>query len=84
MFSGTMNKEEGIVNKPPILDGTNYDYWKARMVAFIKSMDNKSWKSVVKGWDPPMAKDEDGKITDMLKAEEDQNDEDDKLAEGNS
>lgn len=65
---------------PPILDGTNYDYWKTRKVAFIKSMDNKAWKFMVKGWDPPMIKDKDDKITDVLKAEEDWDDEDDKLA----
>lgn len=41
-------------------------------------------KSVVKGWDPPMIKDEDGQITDVLKDEEDWDGEDDKLAQGNS
>lgn len=50
------------------------------MVAFIKSMDNKAWKYVVKGWDPPMIRDKNGKIIDMLKVEEDWDDEDDKLA----
>ena len=59
------------MNRPPILDGSNYEYWEVRMVAFIKSMDGKAWKSVVKGWDPPMAKDKDGKITDIVKPEED-------------
>lgn len=54
------------------------------MVDFIKSMDNKAWKSVVKGWDPSMTRDKDGEITYMLKAEEDWDDEDDKLAHGNS
>lgn len=54
------------------------------MMAFIKSMDSQAWKYMVKGWDPPMARDKDGKITDVLKAEEDWDDEDDKLAQGNS
>src|ERR1044072_5227009 len=40
----------GSVNRPPILDGTNYDYWKARIVVFLKSTDSKVWKAVVKGW----------------------------------
>lgn len=72
------------MNRPPILDGTKYDYWKACMVAFIKSMDNKAEKSVVMGWDQPMIRDKNGKITDELKLEEDWDDEDDKLAHGNS
>ena len=77
-----MDKEGGFVNRPPILDGTNYDYWKARMVAFIKSMDDKAWKAVVKGWDPPMVIGLDGKVTDVIKAEEEWNDADEKSSEG--
>jgi len=38
------------------LDGSNYDYWKVRMVAFLKSIDNKIWKVVLKGWDHPLVK----------------------------
>ena len=34
-------KESGSTNRPPLLDGTNYGYWKARMCAFIKSIDEK-------------------------------------------
>ena len=51
-----MDKESGTV-KIPILDGTNYDSWKPRMEAFIKSLGNQAWKNVVKGWDPPKATD---------------------------
>jgi hypothetical protein len=43
-----MNKDEGSINRPQILDGSNYDDWKARMVAFLKSKDNRAWKTVVK------------------------------------
>lgn len=75
-----MDKEGGFVNRPRILDGSNYEYWKARMVVFIKCMDSKVWKSIVKGWEPPKVKDEEGHITDVLKDEEDWDDEDDKLA----
>lgn len=42
-------KDERSVNKPHILDGTNYDYWKAMMVVFLKSLGNKAWKVVIKG-----------------------------------
>src|ERR1044072_1628596 len=50
------SKEGGSVSRPPVLDGTNYDYWKARMTAFLKSIDNKTWKAVVKGWTPRVNK----------------------------
>lgn len=49
IFSSTIDKEGGFVNRPPIMDSTNYDYWKACMVDFLKSMDNKIWKEVIKG-----------------------------------
>ena len=64
-----MDKEGGYNNRPPLLDGSNYDWWKVRMVAFLKSMDNKAWKAVLKGWDHPVNKDKDGNVS--LKLEED-------------
>ena len=48
------SKEEGSINRPPLLDGTNYDYWKARMTTFLRAIDNKTWKAIVKGWTPPV------------------------------
>jgi len=44
-----MKKEGGQVNRPPTLDRSNYDYWKVRMIAFLKSIDNKTWNVVLKG-----------------------------------
>jgi len=65
-----MEKEGGFVNIPPLLDGTNYDYWKSRMSAFLKFIDNKTWKAVLKGWEHPVALDEDENKTTVLKSEE--------------
>ena len=48
------SKEGGSINRPPVLDGTNYDYWKAHMTAFLRAIDNKTWKAIVKGWTPPV------------------------------
>ncbi|CAI8593353.1 unnamed protein product [Vicia faba] len=79
-----MDKERGFMNIPFILIGTDYYYLKFRMVAFIKSMDNKAWKVMVKGWDPPMILGPDGKVTNMVKAEKDWDDKDEKELEGNS
>lgn len=54
------NRDEGSVNKPLLLDETNYYYWKAKMVAFIKSIGSKTLKVVVKGWKHPKTTSEDG------------------------
>jgi len=44
-----MDREEGFVNRPPLLDGSNYDNWILRMSAFLKSIDSRTWKAVLKG-----------------------------------
>jgi len=40
------------------------------MSAFCKSIDNKTWKSVLKGWEHSVALDKDGNRTAVLKPEE--------------
>ena len=72
------------MNRPPILDGSNYDYWKPRMIAIIKSLDSKAWKVVVKGWEHPVIIGPDKKPTTELKPEEYWSKEEDELAHGNS
>ena len=54
-------KEGRSVVCPPLLDGTNYGYWKACMLTFIMSMDELAWKAVLTGWTPPVEKDESSK-----------------------
>ncbi|GAA0142651.1 hypothetical protein LIER_03497 [Lithospermum erythrorhizon] len=46
-------REGGSTTRSPVLDGTNYAYWKARMTTFLKSMDTKTWKDVRAGWTTP-------------------------------
>ena len=36
---------------PPHFDGNNYAYWKVRMKAFLKSIDERVWLSVENGWE---------------------------------
>ena len=38
---------------PPHFNGNNYTYWKARMKAFSKSIDERVWLSVENGWKRP-------------------------------
>src|ERR1044072_7469243 len=79
-------KEGGSVTRPPVLDGTNYDYRKARMTAFLRSIDNKTWKAIVTGWTPPVNKttEEGTSTTISYKKEEDWTKEEDEDALENS
>ena len=38
---------------PPLLDGTNYAYWKVRSRDFLQSLDEKVWQVVEIGWIKP-------------------------------
>ena len=38
---------------PSHFDGNNYAYWKVRMKAFLKSIDERVWNSVEYGWEKP-------------------------------
>ena len=37
----------------PHFDGNNYAYWKVRMKAFLKYIDERVWNSVEYGWEKP-------------------------------
>ncbi|MCI73745.1 gag-pol polyprotein, partial [Trifolium medium] len=52
--------------------------------AFLKSIDSRTWKAVLKGWSHPVITDKEGKSTLELKAEEDWSKDDDEQALGNS
>ncbi|KAK2396297.1 gag-protease polyprotein [Trifolium repens] len=77
-----MDRNGGSINRPPVLDGSNYDYWKARMIAFIKSMDKKAWKAIVTGWNHPIVTTEDG--SSILKGERDWTPEEEAESNNNS
>lgn len=75
-------KDGRSVNRPLVLNDTNYDYWKGKMVASFKSMDNKTWKVVIKGWKHLMTTSEDR--TSILKLETDWTNSKDDESLGNS
>jgi hypothetical protein len=79
-----MEKEGGFVNRPPLLNGSNYDYWKSRMMAFLKSIDSKTWKAVLNGWTHPTYSTKEGTSTGEQKPESEWSKEEDELALGNS
>ncbi|CAM8895754.1 unnamed protein product [Rhodiola kirilowii] len=47
-------KEGQSTNRPPLLEGPNYGYWKFKMKAFLKSQDEKAWRVVLVGWTQPV------------------------------
>ncbi|XP_041003861.1 uncharacterized protein LOC121249203 [Juglans microcarpa x Juglans regia] len=48
-----MDKSQSLTS-PPYFDGNNYAYWKVRMRAFLKSVDERVWVSITKGWREPV------------------------------
>ena len=46
-------REGDSVQHPPLLDGMNFSYWKARMKAVIKSMDEKALRAILISWTHP-------------------------------
>ena len=45
-----MGHGHSLVN-PPHFDGNNYAYWKVRMKAFLKSIDERVWNSIEYEWE---------------------------------
>ncbi|TYK06513.1 Receptor-like protein 12 [Cucumis melo var. makuwa] len=51
-------REENSTTKAPFLGGGNYGYWKAHMAVFLMSLDMRSWRAIISGWENPIEKDE--------------------------
>ncbi|XP_057790804.1 uncharacterized protein LOC131007909 [Salvia miltiorrhiza] len=60
-----LQREGGSVVRPPLLDGSNYIYWKMRMTSFIRAVDENAWTAVEEGWTAPC--DEEGKPKPRIK-----------------
>ncbi|XP_050222669.1 uncharacterized protein LOC126672758 [Mercurialis annua] len=52
--------EGNSITRPPLFNGSNYDYWKNRMKSFIQSQDIECWKSILYGVTPPTKVNADG------------------------
>ena len=50
----------GSIAHPPLLDESNYAFWKIRMKAFIKAVDEKAWRAVLISWEHPTKNDDKG------------------------
>ena len=47
------NRKETSMIKFPLLDGTNYAYWKIRMIAFLRAIDYQVWDIIMDGYSDP-------------------------------
>ena len=70
--------EGSSISRPPLLNESNYPYWKVRMRAFIKSQDEKAWRAILTGWSQPTENDEKGNT--QVKSELSWTTEDEKLS----
>ncbi|KAK2420025.1 hypothetical protein QL285_030819 [Trifolium repens] len=69
-MSSAMEKEGGYMNRPPLLTrSANYDSWKSKMTAFLRSIDSKVWKVVLTGWEQPTYASKEGTSTGVMKPE---------------
>ena len=46
--------------RPPVLDETNYAYWKQRMEIYLMAIDERVWQCVFIGYTPPTRTGKDG------------------------
>ncbi|TYK03062.1 gag-pol polyprotein [Cucumis melo var. makuwa] len=46
--------EGPLTSRPSVLDGKSCLYWKPRMIFFIKTLDERAWRSLVAGYKPLM------------------------------
>ncbi|CAM8913886.1 unnamed protein product [Rhodiola kirilowii] len=75
-------KEGQSITRPPLLEGSNYATWKPVMRSFLKSLDEKAWNAVLKGWTEPMMNNLTGEP--IAKSEALWTEEEDKASMGNS
>ena len=55
--------------RPPLLNSGNYSFWKIRMRAYIRSINEKAWMSVEEGYELPTKRIEDGTMIAKPRAE---------------
>ncbi|CAM8978390.1 unnamed protein product [Rhodiola kirilowii] len=75
-------KEGQSITRPPLLEGSNYATWKPVMRSFLKSLDERAWKAVLKGWTEPIMNNLTGEP--IAKPEALWTEEEDKASMGNS
>ncbi|CAM8963043.1 unnamed protein product [Rhodiola kirilowii] len=75
-------KEGQSITRPPLLEDSNYATWKPVMRSFLKSLDEKAWRAVIRGWTEPMMNNLTGEP--VLKPEALWTEDEDKASMGNS
>ena len=68
--SSAAGMEGHSTNRPPLFDGTNYNFWSNRMSIFIRSCDYEMWEVVMDDpYVPTKAKEESEELEPKLKSE---------------
>ncbi|CAM8954359.1 unnamed protein product [Rhodiola kirilowii] len=75
-------KEGQSITRPPLLEGSNYATWKPVMRSFLKSLDERAWKAVLRGWTEPTMNNLTGEL--VPKPEALLTEDEDKASMGNS
>ena len=55
-------KNSTSVLRPLMLDKKNYAYWKVRVKAYIKSIDERVWQSILTRWSLPVTTNDETKV----------------------
>ncbi|XP_055961809.1 uncharacterized protein LOC130015514 [Mercurialis annua] len=74
--------EGSSVSRPPLFNGSNYDWWKNRMKIFVQAYDIECWRVILKGVSSPMLTESNG--TRRAKTEEEYNEKDWKTVQLNA
>ncbi|XVE95530.1 hypothetical protein REPUB_Repub02eG0105500 [Reevesia pubescens] len=61
--------EENATNRPPLFDGTDYQFWSTRIAIYIQACDMDMWDVIMEGPFIPTKKDEDNKEVPKPKSE---------------
>ncbi|XVE92752.1 hypothetical protein REPUB_Repub01dG0126800 [Reevesia pubescens] len=61
--------EGNATNRPPLFDGTNYQFWSTRIAIYIQACDIDIWDVITEGLFIPTMKDEDGEEVPKPKSE---------------
>ena len=66
-FEFVLQEMERLVSftRPPLLDDKNYYYWKVRIKAYIKGLDEKAWGAILTGWSLPTVTTSEGKLSNL-------------------
>lgn len=80
-LTGTSLEEGQSINRPPLFNGINYNYWKNRMKIYVQSVDYELWRIIMNGPKIPTKR---INTVEVAKSESEWNDDDLKIMQANA